>query len=63
MIPLFGKFVAKDEEAYRYLVESIKTFPKKEEFKKLIENAGFKNVRYIELNCGLVTIHLGQKFE
>jgi demethylmenaquinone methyltransferase/2-methoxy-6-polyprenyl-1,4-benzoquinol methylase len=61
MIPLFGKFIAKDEKAYRYLIESIKTFPKKEEFKQLIENVGFKNIRYIELNCGLVTIHLGQK--
>ena len=61
MIPFFGKVVAKNEEAYQYLIDSINTFADKKTFAKMIENSGFKNVRYIELNQGLVAIHIGRK--
>src|SRR6266542_1178997 len=41
VIPRIGKFVADDEESYRYLVESIRRFPKPPAFKKMITDAGF----------------------
>ncbi len=41
VIPQLGKLVAGDAEPYRYLVESIRRFPKQEAFKAEIEVAGF----------------------
>jgi 2-methoxy-6-polyprenyl-1,4-benzoquinol methylase len=40
-------------------VESIRKFPNQEKFKRMIENAGFKNVKYQNLNFGAVAIHIG----
>jgi demethylmenaquinone methyltransferase / 2-methoxy-6-polyprenyl-1,4-benzoquinol methylase len=60
-IPKIGKLVAGDEDSYQYLVESIRKFPNQENFKLMIEKAGFKNVSYTSLNFGVVAIHIGQK--
>ena len=60
-IPKIGKLVAGDEASYQYLVESIRKFPNQENFKKMIEKAGFKNVSYNSLNFGVVAIHIGCK--
>lgn len=43
-IPLFGKVVADAEDAYQYLVNSIKNFKTHEEFMKLLEETGFQNI-------------------
>ena len=61
IIPKIGKLVANDEDSYQYLVESIKNFPSQEEFKQMIEKAGFKNVKYKNLTFGTVSIHIGYK--
>ena len=61
IIPFIGKIVAKDEGSYRYLVESIRKFPKQGDFKKMIEDAGFGKVDYMNLSCGVVAIHTGYK--
>ncbi len=59
IIPHIGKFVANSKESYDYLVESIRMFPKQEEFKEKIIHAGFSNVSYTNLNLGIVAIHSG----
>ena len=41
VIPNIGKFVAKNEDAYRYLVDSIKNFPHNIELKNIFKNSGF----------------------
>lgn len=61
VIPKIGRLVASDEASYQYLVESIRKFPNQENFKKMIEKAGFKNVSYQSLNFGVVAIHTGFK--
>lgn len=61
LIPKIGKLVAKDEESYRYLVESIRRFPKMEAFRAMIEDAGFKSTRVEPILGGLVAIHSGWK--
>jgi demethylmenaquinone methyltransferase/2-methoxy-6-polyprenyl-1,4-benzoquinol methylase len=61
VIPKIGKFVANDEDSYRYLVESIRKFPNQQKFKQMIINAGFGNVSYKNLSSGVVAIHEGQK--
>jgi demethylmenaquinone methyltransferase/2-methoxy-6-polyprenyl-1,4-benzoquinol methylase len=61
IVPQIGKVVARDEEAYRYLVESIRRFPPMPAFKAMIEAAGFSRVAYRPILGGLVAIHSGWK--
>ncbi len=61
LIPKIGKTVAKDEDSYRYLVESIRRFPKMDAFRAMIGEAGFKSTSVEPILGGLVAIHGGWK--
>lgn len=61
IIPKIGEIVSKDKNSYQYLVESIRKFPTQEQFKKMIEEAGFCNVSYRNLTFGTAAIHIGYK--
>ena len=62
-IPLIGQLVAGDRNSYQYLVESIEKFPTQEEFKNMIEEAGFAlpGKGYENLTGGIASIHRGIK--
>ncbi len=59
VIPKLGEMVAKDGEAYRYLVESIRRFPRQEPFADMIRAAGFERVQYRNLSGGIAALHSG----
>ena len=59
VIPRLGSMVAGDREAYRYLVESIRKFPRQERFAEMIRAAGFARVGYRNLTGGIAAIHWG----
>jgi demethylmenaquinone methyltransferase/2-methoxy-6-polyprenyl-1,4-benzoquinol methylase len=61
VIPKIGKAVADDEDSYRYLVESIRRFPKPNVFKAMVADAGFARAAAEPMLGGLVTIHSGWK--
>jgi demethylmenaquinone methyltransferase/2-methoxy-6-polyprenyl-1,4-benzoquinol methylase len=61
LIPKVGKVVTHDEESYRYLVESIRQFPKPGAFKAMVADAGFVRAAAEPMLGGLVTIHSGWK--
>jgi demethylmenaquinone methyltransferase / 2-methoxy-6-polyprenyl-1,4-benzoquinol methylase len=61
VIPRIGKAVARDEDSYRYLVESIRRFPRPEAFKRMVADAGFVRAAAEAMLGGLVTIHSGWK--
>jgi demethylmenaquinone methyltransferase/2-methoxy-6-polyprenyl-1,4-benzoquinol methylase len=61
VIPRLGKFTAGAAEPYRYLVESIRRFPKQEAFAGLVRGAGFGRVSYRNLTGGIAAIHAGWK--
>jgi demethylmenaquinone methyltransferase/2-methoxy-6-polyprenyl-1,4-benzoquinol methylase len=61
MIPRIGKAVTKDEDSYRYLVESIRRFPRPNAFKAMVAEAGFVRAAAEPMLGGLVTIHSGWK--
>ncbi len=61
VIPRLGQLAAGDSESYRYLVESIRRFPKQEAFADLIRKAGFSRVTYRNLTGGIAAIHGGWK--
>jgi demethylmenaquinone methyltransferase/2-methoxy-6-polyprenyl-1,4-benzoquinol methylase len=59
VVPLLGRYVAKDEASYRYLVESIRRFPDQPSFAGLMREAGLEQVRYRNLSGGVAAIHSG----
>ncbi|KAI8909037.1 UbiE/COQ5 methyltransferase [Gorgonomyces haynaldii] len=63
VIPKLGGVVANDEASYQYLVESIRQFPKQEQFAQMIRDAGFKTFGkgYTNLTFGVSAIHSGFK--
>jgi demethylmenaquinone methyltransferase/2-methoxy-6-polyprenyl-1,4-benzoquinol methylase len=61
VIPRIGKAVAGDEDSYRYLVESIRRFPKPPTFRAMVADAGFVRAAAEPMLGGLVTIHSGWK--
>ena len=61
VIPRLGKLVAGDEDSYRYLVESIRRFPRMAAFRGMIEDAGFKSTSVEPILGGAVAIHGGWK--
>ena len=61
IIPRLGAWIARQPEAYTYLIESIRRFPDQEEMKSHIKEAGFTNVTYRNLSFGIACIHIGSK--
>src|SRR5664280_2098111 len=61
VIPRIGEAVTGDREAYQYLVESIRKFPKPPVFAKMIEAAGFRRVSFSSMTAGVVALHSGWK--
>lgn len=62
MLPLMGKVVANDADSYRYLAESIRMHPDQKTLKKMMEDAGFVDVKYHNMTGGIVALHTGFKF-
>ena len=61
VLPRIGKYVARDEAAYRYLAESIRMHPDQETLKGMMEAAGLVKVEYFNLAAGVVALHRGYR--
>jgi demethylmenaquinone methyltransferase/2-methoxy-6-polyprenyl-1,4-benzoquinol methylase len=59
VIPAVGRAVTGDAEAYRYLVESIRKFPRPEKFADMIRAAGFRRASFQPMTGGVVALHSG----
>ena len=62
LLPLMGKFIAKDAESYQYLADSIRMHPDQETLKQMMLDAGFDAVDYHNMTGGIVALHKGVKF-
>ena len=62
VLPVLGKYVARDEASYRYLAESIRMHPDQETLKTMMADAGLAKVDYFNLSAGAVAVHRGFKF-
>mgnify|MGYP001295554307 CR=1 FL=1 len=60
-MPIIGKRVTGNEEAYSYLVESIRRFPNQNKLAEQFAIAGFSRIRYRNLSNGIVALHSGWK--
>lgn len=61
VIPPMGQVLAGQWQPYQYLVESIRRFPRQEQFRDMIEAAGFSCAQYEDLTMGVCSIHSGFK--
>jgi len=61
ILPKIGKFVADDEDSYRYLAESIRMHPDQETLRDMMEDAGFVKCDFHNLTGGIVALHRGFK--
>ena len=60
-IPMIGKYVVGEKEPYEYLIKSIDQFLNQDELVYAMQNQGFINCEYLNLNGGIVAIHSGWK--
>lgn len=61
ILPLLGKSVSKDKNAYSYLPESVAAFPEPSAFCQLLEESGFEAVKANRLTLGISTLYVGIK--
>ncbi|MCH7587703.1 MAG: ubiquinone/menaquinone biosynthesis methyltransferase [Chloroflexi bacterium] len=61
IIPILGKIIAGDAEAYTYLSSSTKKFLTVESLAEHFNNAGFMHTKYVRRMFGTVGIHWGEK--
>jgi demethylmenaquinone methyltransferase / 2-methoxy-6-polyprenyl-1,4-benzoquinol methylase len=61
LAPLFGTIIGKAFEEYNYLPNSLTTFPDAPGLKKIMEEAGWSDVRFYRLSGGIVALHVGTK--
>jgi demethylmenaquinone methyltransferase/2-methoxy-6-polyprenyl-1,4-benzoquinol methylase len=59
VLPRLGGIVAKDRDAYQYLVESIRRFPPQAELAAMMRDAGFEQVIWRNLSGGIAALHSG----
>ena len=63
VLPAMGQVIAGDGDSYRYLAESIRTFPAKEALADMFAQAGFAQIRLRSLSAGIACIHSGWKLD
>ncbi len=61
VLPVLGKWLTSNQEAYRYLCNSIQHFVQPTALEEMLKKAGFVNTRRIPLTGGTATIILGDK--
>ena len=61
VLPGIGSIISGDSYAYRYLNQTVETFPFGEEFCNFLIGAGFKTARAIPLTLGIASIYIADK--
>jgi len=60
VVPAIGGLVARDRAAYTYLPRSVERFVTPRELAGLMEGVGLRDVRWVRVGLGTVTIHVGR---
>ncbi len=61
MLPFIGDRISGDPGAYRYLAETIKTFPDERALAQELVDAGFERVYHVPMMSGIVYLHVSEK--
>jgi demethylmenaquinone methyltransferase / 2-methoxy-6-polyprenyl-1,4-benzoquinol methylase len=61
VLPLIGRVISRDKEAYRYLPDTVMNFPDGENFANVLRKVGFSSIALRPLTFGIATIYYGKK--
>ena len=61
ILPRIGALFSGNGKAYRYLNQTVETFPYGKDFLKLLDEAGFQKPKLVLLTFGIATIYSGEK--
>ncbi len=61
IIPLLGRLISGESDAYRYLPDSTQQFKDPETLVNIMRQTGFTNIHYKLFMFGTIAIHVGQK--
>ncbi len=61
VLPLYGRLVSKDKNAYTYLMRTIEAFPQGERMMEILKQAGFRDTAFQRLTCGICTLYTATK--
>ena len=61
VVPIVGRMLSGDPDAYRYLPASAAAFPDADLLGTMMLEAGFSHVRYLRLGLGTVALHVAAK--
>lgn len=61
VLPLYGRLVSKDTNAYSYLTASIAAFPQGEQMMEILGKAGFSKSEFHRLTFGICTMYFAEK--
>jgi demethylmenaquinone methyltransferase/2-methoxy-6-polyprenyl-1,4-benzoquinol methylase len=59
VLPRLGRYVARDEDSYQYLAESIRMMPDQDTLAGMMREAGLSRVKVRNLSGGIAAIHTG----
>lgn len=60
IVPLLGAVISRDRDAYTYLPESTKSFPRPSQLADVIRDAGIEEVSWRRFGAGIVALHRGE---
>lgn len=61
ILPVLGWIISGDSYAYKYLNQTVETFPYGEDFCELLKKAGFGSVKQHPMTLGIATVYEGTK--
>ena len=61
VLPVYGRLVSKDRQAYTYLTRTIEAFPQGERMVQILKDAGFSEAAFQRLTFGICTLYTAAK--
>ncbi len=60
-MPLVGRLISKDKQAYKYLPATMEAFPQGEVMEKILYKVGYSKVEWKRFTFGICTMYLAEK--
>ena len=61
ILPVYGRLISKDTQAYSYLTKTIEAFPQGERMVEILRKAGFREASFKRLTFGICTMYFATK--
>ena len=61
VLPVYGRLISKDTNAYSYLTKTIEAFPQGERMVEILKKAGFAEAQFKRLTFGICTMYFATK--